>query len=97
VAPAKSAKRIQKAASNPVSPPVATRVIARAFGSNPVSKGVDSGVKKTTAAAPKRSVPASRMMAEASSAESQESSPHEPLPQGSVPKVAARPEHEASL
>jgi hypothetical protein len=93
VTPAKPPKWIKKVVPNPVTAPVVTRVIARASG----SKAAVGGVKKTTTAAPKRRVPPSRMLAVASSVESQESLPHELLPQGLVLDVTTRPERETSL
>jgi hypothetical protein len=57
-----------------------------------VSKGAASDVKKTVTLAQKHRVPASRMVAEASSVESHESSPHDPLPE-----AVSRLEHEALL
>jgi hypothetical protein len=76
MAPAKPAKWIKKVAPNPAAAPVMTRVIVGASG----SKGAASGAKRAAATSPKRCVPALRMLAKASSVESQESSPHEPLP-----------------
>jgi hypothetical protein len=76
MAPAKPAKWIKKVAPNPAAAPVMTRVIVGASG----SKGAASGAKRAAVTSPKRRVPALRMLAKASSVESQESSPHEPLP-----------------
>jgi hypothetical protein len=83
----------QKAAPNPTAAAAATRGIVGASG----SKGAASGGKKSVAAAPKCRIPAARMLVEVSLAETQKSSPHEPLPQGSAPEVMMRPEHEVSL
>jgi hypothetical protein len=63
---AKPVKQIKKAAPNPTAASAMTWVIAGASG----SKGSSSGANKTAGAAPKRSVPASHMLAEASSVES---------------------------
>jgi hypothetical protein len=93
VAPAKPAKRIKKVAPNPAAAPAVARVVAGASG----SKGTTGGEKNAATTALKCRAPASCMLAEVSSVESHESSPHEPLPRGLVPDVTMRLEHEASL
>jgi hypothetical protein len=71
----KPVKRTKKIALSPAMALAVARVSAGASG----SKGTAGGMKKTVALSQKCCVPASRMLTEASSVESRESSPHDPL------------------
>jgi hypothetical protein len=90
VKPVKWTKNV--APSLAVSPAVA-RVSTGASG----CKGVANCVKKVAVLVQKCHVPSSRMLAEASSVESNESSSHDPLPRDSLLEVVSRPKREASL
>jgi hypothetical protein len=93
VASAKLVKQTKKVASSPAVAPAVARVSHGASG----SKGAAGGTKKTMSLAQNLSVPASRMLAEASSAKSHESLPHDQLLRDPVPEAVSRPECEASL
>jgi hypothetical protein len=83
VASARQVKQSKKTVSNP------TAVIRVAVGASSY-KGA-AGAKRATAPVQKCHIPTSRMLAEASSAESHESSPHGQMPRASLPKVVSRP------
>jgi hypothetical protein len=89
VASARSFKQSKKIASNPAA---ATRDAVGASS----CKGA-AGVKRAAAHVRKHHIPTSRMLAEASSTESHESSPHGQMPQGSLPEIVSRPELETVL
>jgi hypothetical protein len=79
-------KRTKKAAPSPAVTLAMARVSARHRG----SKDVAGGTKKTAALPQKCHVPASHMSTEASSVESHESSPHDPLPRDQSVKLCYR-------
>jgi hypothetical protein len=83
-------KQCKKTAPNPAVAIATTRAVAGASR----SKGA-AGAKKVVVPIQKCCIPASRMLAEASSAESHESSPHGQTPRDSLPKAVLRPEPEA--
>jgi hypothetical protein len=92
VASTEPAKRVKKVVPNPAVAPTPVWATVGASGSRGATEGA-----KATSATQKHRVPASRMLAEASSTESLESSPHELLPRASPPEVVMRPERESSL
>jgi hypothetical protein len=76
MASAKPVTRSKKVAPSPVVAPVATHISVGASG----SQGVAGRAKKAVAPVQKCHFLVSRMLVEASSAESHESLPHDPLP-----------------
>jgi hypothetical protein len=76
VASVKQVKWTKKVAPSPMMALATTCISARVSG----SKGAIGGTRKAVAPVSKCRVPASHMLAEASSVESHKSSPHDPLP-----------------
>jgi hypothetical protein len=82
VASTEPTKRVKKVVPNPAVAPTPVWATVGASGSRGATEGA-----KATSATQKHRVPASRMLAEASSTESLESSPHELLPRASPLEV----------